>query len=174
MAMSEAGRDILALLPRDTYVDIETDDGIEFEVPREHSITGTTIARMCNAFQNGKAESVRCSIDFSHSAIRLKKGGVVIVEQTHLPSGLTGSTEGERAAIRVADNMGVIDHDDLVPVFTMDTTDTHIRLHIQGLINVCHDALVYYLQGQPSHTLEYDMARSRVTVLLPRVNKRKR
>ena len=173
MALSDAARDILALLPRDTYVGRETDDGIELEVPPT-CIGCSTLARMREAFRDGNAQPVRCSIDFGQKSIQLKRGGIVIVEHTPVASGLTGTTEGEKAAIDVADHMGVIDHDDLVPVFTMDITDTHIRLNIQGLVNVCHDALEYYLKDHPEHTLEYDMAQSMVTVLLPRQNKRKR
>lgn len=174
MALSQIARDVLELLPKETCVDIETDDGIEIALPKGACIRSSTLDSICSAYQAGSEKSVRCSIDFFNDIIRLKQGGIVIVQNTHFPSGLTGTTEGETAAIRLAERLGVIDHDDLIPKFTVDTTETHVCLNIMGLLNVCHDALVYYLKDQPSYTLEYDMAQSTVSVLLPRLNKRKR
>jgi len=174
MALSKEGRDILNLLPSETYVEVETDYRIELEVAPDFIIDGELIQHMCRLYRHGSAEPVRCSIDFLHRTIQLRRGGVVVVERCSRASGLTAVTESERAAVNAADQIGVIDHDDLIPTFAMETDDAHTTLMISGLVHISHDALLHGLRDLPQCGVQYNMGDSTVSVRLPRANKRKR
>ena len=174
MALTPCTRDILALLPRDTYVERETDTLLEIEIPQHCRMTGAKIAAICRLFRGDKVEPVRCSIDFASSCVCLKRGGCTFTDATYRRSGLTGSTESEKLLVKIADHMGTIDHDDLAPVYELTTDDDNARLNLAGLIHVSHDAVEHYTREYSSSKLEYDMSQSTVSVLVPRANKRKR
>ena len=174
MALSSTARDILDMLPSDSFIETDTSTDIAVEVPSRSIITDDAIDAICAIFRGARSEPVRASIDFKNHTIHLKTGGCSFVEPAHRESGLVASTESENLAVRIADRIGTIDYDDLVPHCTLHTNDTHTVLHLADLLHVSHDAVRYYTKEEQDLSVQYDMPQHAVCVLVPRRNKRKR
>jgi len=174
MALSQLARDILASLPTDSFVEADTPSDMSIEVPSDSVISEYTIIRICEIFRNIRHDPVRCSVDLTRHTIHLKTGGCVFTEPIYHKCDLVASTESEKTAVQIADNLGTVDHDDLVPHFAMNTDEKNTVLKLANLLHVSHDAILHYTRGTPNIQVQYDMSLRTVCLLIPRHNKRKR
>jgi len=162
------------MLPSDSFIETDTSTDITVEVPPRSIITDDAIDAICTIFRAGRSEPVRASVDFRNHTIHLKTGGCSFIEPSCYESGLVASTESERLAVRIANSIGTIDYDDLVPKCTMNTNDKHTVLNLANLLHVSHDTVRYYTRDERDMSVQYDMPLRTVCVLVPRQNKRKR
>lgn len=175
MAHNHPTQDILALFEKDTYVLKDTDQHLLLELADQRFVYGQTLDTMIKLFCNGRATSVKCSVDLDNGMIHVKEGSFTLAD-TVKPAkiDLDAVTESERALKDIAKNLGIVDYDDLRPEFELCNSESNTVLTIGGLLHVSHDALRCRVQDTPSLVVRYDMQCKSVHFLLPRMAKRKR
>ena len=175
MTQKQATQDILTALGDSTYVVNDTEQHLQLEIPNHPGVTGDTLERIKMLFCNNRAVSVNCSIDFENSAIHLTTTATTFADRINQSSvNLNAITESERELCEIAQNMGTIDYDDLVPQLKLGNNDNYTYIEISDLLHVSHNAVVYYLEDYQNVVVKYDMRCKCVYLLLPKKTKRKR
>ena len=134
MPLSEAALDILESLPKDTVL---YDDGKEFikvKVPVDSIITGKMLRPWHNITVNFRTRVLTICISTETSPQMQSKG-------SPRKSQLKPETESERLAAKMADSMGCVDCDCLVPDFALVTNSNDTILKIRRLLRVDDDLI---------------------------------
>ena len=165
MALSRRATDVLGVLDAGSMVDTDTDDELTLEV--RGRLTSSTLTKVYAA----AGPDTHGVIDFEHMMLRLTRQPIHFASKLTFKSMLRATTEGEREAVAFADKLTVIDVDDLIPSWRLETTDC-TNLHIGRLMCVSHDALLKQVpSGVPFY---YDLKKKDIVVQFPLTNKRKR
>lgn len=158
MAISESATDILRALPADTILYDDTNQYIRVKVPRDSTIESTTIARWTGIVVDFRTQLI--TIQTSSDSVSSPRDPV---DNSPRKSGLKPQTESERTAAAMADSMGCIDCDNLVPSYELQSTHASTQLLIGRLLQVNDDALRDHLPVQATHYV-YNM-KKRVTIV---------
>jgi len=165
MALSRRAVDVLGILSQGSLVDMDTKEELTIEV--RDRLTSSTLRKVYEA----AGPDIHGTIDFDSRMLRLTRKRVHFVSKLTFKSQLRATTEGEREAVAFADKLAVIDVDDLIPSWRLESTDC-TNLHIGRLLCVSHDALLR--QVPPDVPFYYDLKSKEIVVQFPLMKKRKR
>ena len=166
MALSTCAQDILTLLPH-ALVDIDLPNKLTLEL-ESHTLSQATLSDILDSF----GSDAHAEINFETQQLILSRKQVNFKPMKAIKSGLKGTSDSEKEAVQFANQMQVIDFDRLIPEFELQSSESHVHLHIKHLLCVSYNALAKQLP--PKCGCVFDMKKNIIVVSFPINNKRKR
>jgi len=164
MELSQRAHDILRALPRDSMVYSDDADIISVKLPRTAIVDDTALSHFGD-----------CEIDFETRLLTISLHEVEpFSPRSPRPPAqpLDPVTTGETNAASMANTMGRIDFDNLVPSFRLSSVGEHTTLVIGRLLRVSNSALRQQLPSSSTH-YEYRLQERVTVVFFPAAKKRK-
>ena len=165
MGLSDDAADILAELPEDKLLYTDTSSEVNVRLPAKAKINGRALLRWPAATINMRSRMVTIYLHHLSSS--------PVKASSPQKSGLSGTTASEQRAIKLADRMGCIDLDNLVPKFELSSSDGRTCLAVSRLLRV-DDAKVRAALQDISCDYQYDLEKRKVLFYFESDNKRKR
>lgn len=153
MELSNEARDILRLLPADAVLYEDSSSQISVRLQETDVLTSPAMAAIYDTIDG----EVSSSIDFRTRMVCITfDARPPVLSSSPRASGLVSCTVGEQHAVDMANRMGAIDYDNLVPSWTMTTTGGDTTLVLGRLLRISHDALLRQLSPRCTR-VEYRM-----------------
>lgn len=172
MPLSQKALDVLQELPHtsETFVDTDTAQLLTIGVPRNTTLSSAHLENARAAWGHAKS---RASVDFDTCRIHFRASADPIPQVSCQCKPPKATTSSEQQAVKLAQKLGIIDLDDLIPQYELFTHSTHTELNISGVQHVCHDAIQRHIPPSGC-TLQYRFISKDISIFYERENKRKR
>lgn len=162
MELSARASDILRKLPRESIVYTDNERAISFKIPRAAVLSSAMLSELAT-----------CDINFETRMLTVSLQALEpLSPHSPRPAELKPVTVGEKYAAEMANTLGRIDFDNLVPTYRIASTADHTQLIIGRLLRIDNSALRRQLSAD-SIGYEYRMLDRVCVVLFPVVKKRK-